>query len=194
MGLEVAPQKFEALFLYRGEHGAPPKTTHVVVDGTSVRVGTQLKYLGLYLDDTWSFDGRFARLAPRAKAMAHALSRLLPSLGGPDGRVRRLYATTVRAVALYGSPIWADALMASRRGKMMLRRIFRRIAIRVIRGYRTVSHAAASVLAGLPPIELYAQMYAEVYGRTKELGGLGVVLIPRVRAAVRLQAWRRMLE
>ncbi|XP_029666672.1 uncharacterized protein LOC115237639 [Formica exsecta] len=84
--------------------------------------------------------------------------------------------------------------MASRRGKTLLRRIFRRIAIRVIRGYRTVSHAAASVLAELPPIELYAQMYAEVYRRTKELDGLGVVLIPRVRAAVRLQARRRMLE
>ncbi|XP_029675609.1 uncharacterized protein LOC115243073 [Formica exsecta] len=198
MGLEVAPHKSEALFLRRGKrnhmHGAPPDAAYVVVDGTSVRVGTQLKYLGLYLDNTWSFNGHFQRLAPRVEAVVHSLSRLLPNLGGPDGKVRRLYAMTVRAVALYGSPVWAGALMASRRGKMLLRRIFRRVVIRVIRGYRTVSHTAASVLAGLPPIELYALMHTEVYRRTKELGGLGVVLIPRVRAAVRLQARRRMLE
>ncbi|XP_029672912.1 uncharacterized protein LOC115241339 [Formica exsecta] len=136
-------------------HEASPETARVVVDDTSVWVGTQLKYLGLYLDATWSFGGHFERLAPRAEAVVQALSRLLPNLGGPDGKVRRLYATTVRAVALYGSPVWADALMASRRSMMLLRRIFRRVAIRVIRGYQTVSYTAASILAGLPPIELY---------------------------------------
>ncbi|XP_070162505.1 uncharacterized protein [Polyergus mexicanus] len=46
----------------------------------------------------------------------------------------------------------------------------------------------------MPPVELYADMYAHVYARTRELGGLGVVLTPKVKAAVRLQARRRALE
>ncbi|XP_029660922.1 uncharacterized protein LOC115234221 [Formica exsecta] len=153
-----------------------------------------LKYLGLYLDAAWSFGGHFELLAPRAESVALSLSRLLPNLGGPDGRVRRLYANTVQAVALYGSPVWADALVANKRGSMLLRRVFRRVAIRVVRGYRTVSYTAASLLAGMPPVELYADMYAHVYARTRELGGLGVVLTPKVKAAVRLQARRRALE
>ncbi|XP_029671419.1 uncharacterized protein LOC115240421 [Formica exsecta] len=171
MGLQVAPYKTEALFMHRGEHGAPPAEAHVTVGDISVRVRDRLKYLGLYLDAAWSFGGHFELLAPRAESVAISLSRLLPNLGGPDGRVRRLYANTVRAVALYGSPVWADALMTKRCGRMLLRRVFRRVAIRVVRGYRTVSHTAATLLAGTPPVELYADMYAHVYRRTREFGG-----------------------
>ncbi|XP_029673758.1 uncharacterized protein LOC115241926, partial [Formica exsecta] len=193
MGLQVVPQKTEALFMHkkkRGKHGAPPAEAYVTVGDISVRVGDRLKYLGLYLDAAWSFGGHFERLAPRAESVAISLSRLLPNLGGPDG----LYANTVRAVAFYGSPVWADALMAERRGRMLLRRVFRRVAIRVVRGYRTVSHTAATLLAGTPPVELYADMYAHVYRRTREARRLGVSLTPRVKAAVRLQARRRALE
>ncbi|XP_070159469.1 uncharacterized protein [Polyergus mexicanus] len=192
MGLQVAPHKTEALFMHRGEHGAPPAEAHVMVGDVSVRVGDRLKYRGLYLDAAWSFGAHFELLAPRAESVSLSLGRLLPNLGGPDGRVRRLYANTVRAVALYGSP--ADALVANRRGSMLLRRVFRRVAIRVVRGYRTVSHTAATLLAGMPLVELYADMYAHVYARTRELGGLGVVLTPKVKAAVRLQARRRALK
>lgn len=54
-----------------------------MIDGTSVRMGTRMKYLGLYLDATWSFGGHFARLAPRVEAVASALNRLLPNFGEP---------------------------------------------------------------------------------------------------------------
>lgn len=187
-GLEVAPQKSEAPFFFcRGKHGTPPTTARVTVDGTSIQVGTHLKYLDFYLDATWSFN--FARLVPRAETVAHSLSRLLPNLGGPDGKVRHLYATTVRAVVLYGSSVWTAALMANSAAS--------RCCAESIGGLPsvTVSHTAVTLLAELPPIELYAQMYAEIYWRTQELSvGLGVVLIPWVRAAVRHQARQRMLE
>ncbi|KOC63366.1 hypothetical protein WH47_04718, partial [Habropoda laboriosa] len=72
---------------------------------------------------------------------------LMPSLGGLDEWVRRLNEKVVRSMALYETPIWADALIASRRNREALRRMQRRLAIRVIRGYRTVSHEAAAALA-----------------------------------------------
>lgn len=106
--------------------------------------------------------------------MAAVLSRLLPNLRGPDGHVRRLYAGTVNAMILYGSPVWADRAMATRRIKNMMRCIQRRVAIRVVREYRTVSHTAAAIMAGLPPIELLACMYAEVYTQTRGLRGRGI--------------------
>ncbi|XP_029672395.1 uncharacterized protein LOC115241024 [Formica exsecta] len=172
----------------------PPAEAYVTVGDISVRVGDRLKYLGLYLDAAWSFGGHFERLVPRVESVAISLSQLLPNLGGPDGRVRRLYANTVLSVALYGSPVCADALMTKRRSKMLLRRVFRKVAIRVVRGYRTVSHTAATLLAGTPPVELYADMYAHVYRRTRELGELSVALTPSFKAAVRLQTRRRALE
>lgn len=67
-----------------------------------------------------------------------ALSRVLPNIGGPNEKVRCPYMGTVRSIALYGSPIWADAPMASLRSQLLLRRAERQIAIRVI---TRVSHS-----------------------------------------------------
>lgn len=97
-----------------------------------------------------------------------AFGWLLPNLGDPDGRVRRLYVATVNTVALYGCPIWAADLTTMRRAKNKLRRVQRCTAARVIRAYRTVSHAAAMILAGWPPLEFLANMYAEMYWRERE--------------------------
>ncbi|XP_064076454.1 uncharacterized protein LOC135194654 [Vanessa tameamea] len=64
-------------------------------------------------------------------------------------------------MALYGAPIWVDALTADNRA--LLRKPQRVIAVRGIRGYRTVSWTAATLLAGDPPWELQTEVLAEVY-------------------------------
>lgn len=193
MGLRVAPSKTEAIFFHSGLRGRPP-TAHIQVDGTPVQLGKCLKYLGLQLDGRWSFDDHFDRLAGKVNGVVAALSRLLPNLGGPDDRVRRIYAHTVNSVALYGSPVWVDKAVARKKIRDTLRRVQRRVAIRLVRGYRTVSHAAASVLAGLPPMELVARAQARAYERVRELRGLGVPVTARIRGVVRLQTRRQMME
>ncbi|CAH2104358.1 unnamed protein product [Euphydryas editha] len=120
-----------------------------------------MRYLGLTLDGRWSFGPYFDQLAPRLQNAAAALGRLLHNVGGPDSPCRRLYAGIVRSMALYGAPLWVDALSAH--NKALLRRPQRVIAVRVIRGYRTVSWTAASLLAGDPPWELQAEVLAKVY-------------------------------
>lgn len=77
--------------------------------------------------------------------------------------MRRLYMATINSVALYGALVWAADLAARRQTKGMLRRVQRKLAVRVVRAYRTVSHAAATVLAGWPPLEFLASMYADTY-------------------------------
>nr|XP_033182951.1 uncharacterized protein LOC117153224 [Bombus vancouverensis nearcticus] len=69
---------------------------------------------------------------------------------------------------MYGAPVWADDLMASRRSILLLRRLHRVTAIRIIRGYRTVSHASASTLAAPPPWELRALALKKRYTRRRE--------------------------
>ncbi|XP_071574715.1 uncharacterized protein [Temnothorax nylanderi] len=85
--------------------------------------------------------------------------------------------------------------------KAPVRRVQRLVATRIARGYRTISHAAASTLAGLPPMELLAEKYAYVFWRTRELQRMGVPMTGGVRAAVRREAattllakWRAYLE
>jgi hypothetical protein len=66
-----------------------------------------------------------------------------------------LYAGVERAKLLYGAPIWTRELMDRRRSLQLVRRLHRTVAMRVVRGFRTISTAAtaaatAAVLAGFP--------------------------------------------
>ncbi|XP_064073441.1 uncharacterized protein LOC113403570 [Vanessa tameamea] len=120
-----------------------------------------MRYLGLILDGRWSFGQHFIQLSPKLINSAAALGRLLPNVGGPETPCRRLYAGVVRSMALYGAPIWVDSFTA--RNKALLRRSQRVIAVRVMRGYRTVPWTVATLLASDPPWELQAEVLAEVY-------------------------------
>ncbi|XP_062531559.1 uncharacterized protein LOC134201221, partial [Bombyx mori] len=152
LGLEVALDKTQAL-LFHGPGRAPPVGAHLVIGGVRVGVGvTGLRYLGLELDSRWNFRAHFEKLGPRLMATAGSLSRLLPNVGGPDQVARRLYMGVVRSMALYGAPVWCHAL--TRQNVAALRRPQRAIAVRAIRGYRTVSFEAACLLAGAPPWDL----------------------------------------
>jgi len=168
------------MYFYSRASGVPPET-HIRVGGTSTLVGDRITYLGLLLDGKWTFGHYFDALAPRVGRGTTALCRLLPNLGGPDGRVRRMYVAIVNSVALYGAPVWAPDLAVMQRAKNAFRRIQRSMAARVIRAYKSVSHAAATVIAGWPPFEYLAAMYAEVYRRTVGLEAPFVIKIRAVR-------------
>jgi len=188
LGLKVAPQKTEAMYC-NGLRGAPPPdNTSVLVSGVPVPVRSQMKYLGLTLDSEWSFVAHFEQMAPRV------LSRLLPNIGGPCGAVRRLYTNVVHSIALYAAPVWAAEMRATPKIKTLMYRAQRRVAQRIIRAYRTASHAAATALAGIPPLELLAEMYANVYRRTRELREANPNAPPRAARMVKLHARRLMLQ
>ncbi|XP_029171256.1 uncharacterized protein LOC114940687 [Nylanderia fulva] len=130
-----------------------------------------------------------------------ALQRLLPNLGGPGGSVRKLYAGTVHAMLLYGAPVWVKCLEATRGPRDALRQLQKRVANRICRGYRTVSWVAVGVLSGVPPVEMLARMYTDVYTRTREYQRAGIIVTDGVRRAVRvhsrralIQKWRNSLE
>ena len=187
LGLRVSLEKSEAMwFCRRADHGTPPAGYRLRLEGAEIGVGTSMKYLGLTLDSHWTFHAHFDRLAPSVEATANALGRLLPRLGGPGVGVRRLY----------GAPIWAEDLMASRRSLLKVRRLHRTVTIRVVRGFRTISAAAAAVLAGFPPFELQALRCREIYlhtrGLSDEVDPVGADVEGRARRAL-LDRWRARL-
>ena len=88
--------------------------------------------------------------------MGTALQQLMPNVGEPKQGSRALLATVVNSVLLYGSPLWGahahnDAVIKN------MAPVQRRIALRVISGYRTISLGATLLLAGMAPIWLLAK-------------------------------------
>ncbi|XP_076749064.1 uncharacterized protein LOC143422373 [Xylocopa sonorina] len=167
MGLELCPQKME-IFRFRLPWRGAPAPYLVRIRSSDVQVAKDIKYLSVYLDSSWSFVLYFARLAVRLSKLTTHPSRIMPNLGGPSERVPRLYCGVIKRVALYGAPVWADALITSRKSITLLRR--------------------------LPPIELLALEDDYVYWRLC----LGRISIPSgemtIRDEFRLQARRSTMS
>jgi len=125
--------------------------------------------------------------------MGGILSRSLGRATSPGGKVRRVYAAVVASVALYGALVWAEDVAVTRRLRYLLRRLQRRIAIRAARGYRTISHAAATALTGMVPLDLAARMYSNMYKRVREIRENGAEVTGGVRRMIRDQARRSMV-
>ncbi|XP_025163931.1 uncharacterized protein LOC112590730 [Harpegnathos saltator] len=143
LGLVVAERKTEAIFLHA--KGMKPPQAHVRIGQFKVPIEAQMKMISVNL------------------------GRLMPNVGGPDMKARRLHAGVLNSVAMYGAPVWAESLAASRPMQARLRRVQRGLAVRVARCYRTVSCVAATVLASMPPMELVALSYKRMYDRKREL-------------------------
>lgn len=166
--LKISPKKTEAMGIWRGRN-PPPPSLQVTIDGTKIPVGNHIKYLGLVLDGQLNFVEHFRKITPKLAIAANQMGQLLPNLGGPGGHVRRLYATALHSIALYGSPVWTEEALRTKKITTYLRTAQRNLAIRAIRAYRTVSFTAATLLAGFAPLELLAARNAEVYFNIKKL-------------------------
>ncbi|CAK1598932.1 unnamed protein product [Parnassius mnemosyne] len=176
LGLEVALHKCEAMH-FHGPRNRPPPGSSAMVGGVSIGVESTLKYLGLVLDGRWNFVEHFRRLAPKLERTGAAFRRLLPKLGGPNASCRRLYAGIVRSMALYGASVWARGL--ARLAVHHLNAPQKVLAVRMVRGYRTISREAACLLAGLPPWDLEAIVLARLHEWRAEALCRGETPLPR---------------
>jgi len=109
---------------------------------------------------------RAATVADRAASAAKHLGYLMPNMGGPREKSRRLLTSVTTSRLMYAAPFWVDTMSA--KGWKKLAAIHRRSQLRVACSYRTVSHEAGAVISGIPPISLLAKERAEIFrGRDK---------------------------
>lgn len=94
------------------------------------------------------------RTGDKAQQIIDTLAVLMPNVGGPCESKRHLLTSVVHLVMLYGAPTWTPSLRYDRRAFDTLVTIQRRVAIRSIGAYRTVSYDAVTVIARTPPIDL----------------------------------------
>ena len=93
--------------------------------------------------------------------VTNAIAQLLPNTGGPKQAARRLLATVTSSTMMYGAPIWYAATAHESYVRAM-KSAHRLASLRVCCAFRTVSNAAASVIAGRMPIALQAKKAAAV--------------------------------
>ena len=165
LGLEVAIQKWR---FHRLPLNRRPPETWIAVGNDRIPAGPSLKYLGLILDGRLSFKEHFRQLAPRVEKVALSIGRLPPNIGGPMESVRCLYTSVAQSMMIYGARIWATEEALSRQNIQLLRRVQRRMALRVIRAYRTVSTETAIILAGMIPFDHLARAYSESYWESRD--------------------------
>lgn len=167
LGLKIAAEKTEAIIF-------PPKSgtqqnTEITIQDTPIKVGNKIKYLGLVIDKKWSFiEHTAASTAARAEKVALVLRGIMPNLRSPSQKktnaIRghdKLYSSLRNAnmVQSYGKEQESDSILQKSTKKM---------AIRTICGYRTISHEAAGLLAGQIPIDIMAWKQREFFWWIRE--------------------------
>lgn len=158
MDLSLADHKTE-LVLISGRKKR--ETLSIQVGESSINSVQAIKYLGVMVDDRLKFKNHVEYACDKAAGVTNALSRLMPNVGGPRQSQRLLISRVTNSVILYGAPIWEGSLRNSSKKEMLS--IFRRNCLRVCSGYRTISAEAASVVAGIAPIDILAKEQANVY-------------------------------
>ncbi|RLU18098.1 hypothetical protein DMN91_010341 [Ooceraea biroi] len=195
LGLEISVHKSEAIVFPPENRKRWNKKVHIEIDGARIECSNVgIKYLGVTIDPLWTFNAHFNTVINKANAVAFKLVRIMKNLRGPSDKKRKLYANTIYAILLYGAPIWADELEANKRMKVTMRKLQRKLALRIISAYRTVSYDAAEILAGLPPIDLAAEKMRKVYERKQEIVTRGGAITERAINAIQKQEEANMIR
>ena len=87
----------------------------------------------------------------------------MPNLRGPQARVRRLYATVVHSLALYGAPVWAESVSAARPLREKAIQLQRASLNKVATAYRDVATEVACPVSGTPLLDLLAMERLVLY-------------------------------
>lgn len=110
-----------------------------------------IKYLGVKIDWQGTFGEQVKYVCKKAEEIVSSLNRILPNMGGPSNRKRRVLVEVVESIILYAAPIWYPVLRIKRYEQMLVS-CQRKYLIRVCSAYRTISVNAVQVIAGIPPI------------------------------------------
>ncbi|KAL4085204.1 hypothetical protein QTP88_027063 [Uroleucon formosanum] len=184
LGLQIAVEKTEAvLFTYKYKYTQPA----IKLCGGDVELSTEMNYLGMVVDRSMLFKGQVKKAAARAAGIGNQLARIMPNVGGPREDRRRLLSSVVHSVLLYGAPSWAHTLELVPGNVQTLNRAQRKVLLRCICAYRTVSKAATNVIASTPPADLLAVERMAAFDRRRAPAAPTAGDVPRTKTMV---AWQ----
>jgi len=159
VGLQLAAHKTEVLLVSSRK---VMETVTLSVGNAEITSQPFIRYLGVILDARLNFKEQTEQISRKASVVATTLARLMPNVGGPRQKRRKLLSSVTTSVLTYGIPIWADALKVQEYRRRTAA-AYRVSALRVACAFRTVSEDAISVIAGMLPIEVLAEERRSMY-------------------------------
>lgn len=162
IGLSVANEKTEAVMLISRMDQQPMELS---VGDHAITTKEAIKYLGVWMARDMRMLTHAKEASDKANKASFALAAIMPRSGGPGVAARKVHASVVYAMLLYGVQAWYEEATHPEVWTE-LEKTSRGILIRVCRGYCTMSSAAAGLLAGIPPVRLKARALA---GRSRML-------------------------
>lgn len=145
-GIALEPTKTEAMIV-RGRK-RPPEIT-LDLGGHSCTTTKAAKYLGVWVATNKGYATHAKQAAEKAVKKVDTIRGIMANTKGPTEKIRRVICTAARAALRYGAELWGPRLTQTSWG--LITSAERKMALRCIAGYRTVSAAAAEVLASATP-------------------------------------------
>ena len=113
---------------------------------------TQMKYLGIILDQKFKFQEHIKYAAERCTKLIYNLSRAARLQWGiKQEAIATIYKGAILPLLSYGAPIWFEAMKHGHNRHKYVR-VQRLINLRMARAYRTTSSEALCILTGMTPI------------------------------------------
>lgn len=157
--MKIATEKTTAL-IARGKRTAVTKNTIFEANGFKVMPKSNIKYLGVWFDENLNFQHHAHMASTDATKAFNCLAGIL-SLSNVRMARRRTIASVVESKLLYGCEVWLGRMPGC--AIKVLESVQREAAIRVCKGYSTISADAALVLAGMVPINIKANARQSKY-------------------------------
>lgn len=124
--LQVAPDKTEAvLFTNKYKYETP----YIEINGTQIKFKDEMTYLGVIIDKSRLFKSHITKAVEKAERVCSRLSRIMPNIGGPKEKRRRLMVSVFHSVLMYGAPSWGHTMCLSPINTNLLNRAQRRILL-----------------------------------------------------------------
>ena len=139
------------------------KKPEIKFDGKDVKLSTHFKHLGVIIDNKLCWRQHTQYVMEKVSKFTNRLLRFAKIKYGLDSRALEvIFKGAILPMTGYAIPVWYKAL-DKRYLLNPLENLQRLIAIRFIKGYKTVSYDAANVLANFTPIDIFLKGKATEY-------------------------------
>lgn len=148
-----------ALFTRRLKYDKPK----IEFEGKVIELSNSFKYLGLIIDNKLSWREHINSMKAKVAQVLNSLLRYAKQHYGLNRKaIETIYKGSIIPMITYGCSVWAD-VVDHKYIIEPLASLQRQVALRIIRGYRTISTDAANVIANLIPIDLTIKARAVEY-------------------------------
>ena len=122
-----------------------------------------LKYLGIILDNKFTFDQQVENVTQKCTALIHQLAKSAKLQWGLGYQaIKTIYKGAIMPVLLYGAPVWEQALRKEKNIRKY-QRTQRLINNKIAKAYRTLSYEASCIVAGVEPIKIIVEEKTNIY-------------------------------